>query len=144
LNIKYPIILFFLSQVALAQKNVLGAEASGKCSFYGDKFNGKKTYFGLKFDNLAFTAAHRSLPVNTILAVTNLANDSTVYVKITDRGPYSHGRLIDVSKAAAKQLNFVKFGIAKVHIRVIGYNGMRMLNLQDPPAADADAKNEQQ
>lgn len=91
----------------------------GIASFYGDKFNGRKTSSGEKFDNKKFTAAHRTLPFNTMVLVTNPKNDKSVVVKINDRGPFTKGRIIDVSKAAASELDIVRAGTAKVYIRVI-------------------------
>jgi rare lipoprotein A len=133
-----------LHHITLAQKAVLGAQASGACSFYAAKFEGKKTYFGEKYLANSFTAAHRTLPYNTVLAVTNTKNNLTVYVRVTDRGPHSHKRLIDISLAAAKQLNLVNDGLGKVLVRVVGFDGQRMLNAKDPTQPNADMLNLQQ
>lgn len=73
-------------------------------SYYHDKFNGKKTASGIPFDNAKFTAAHKKLPFGTQVKVTNIANGKSVVVTITDRGPYSKGREIDLSKAAFKSI----------------------------------------
>ncbi len=76
----------------------------GTASWYGPGFHGKKTASGKRFNQQALTAAHRSLPLGTRAKVTNLRNGKAVMVTINDRGPYSGGRIIDLSRAAARQL----------------------------------------
>lgn len=90
--------------------------AVGKASFYASRFNGRTTANGETFDMKEFTAAHRSLPFGTIVRVTNLNNGKMVFVKINDRGPYIKNRIIDLSKAAAKQLDLVDNGVGRVKI----------------------------
>jgi rare lipoprotein A len=90
--------------------------AVGKASYYANGFHGKKTANGEKFDKKDFTAAHRTLPFGTIVRVTNLNNGKMVFVKINDRGPYIKNRIIDLSRAAAKQLDMVDNGVGKVRI----------------------------
>ena len=89
----------------------------GKASWYGPRFHGKKTASGKRFNQYALTAAHRRLPLGTRVKVTNLSNGKTVKVKINDRGPYRHGRIIDLSRAAAQQLSMG--GVARVSIEVL-------------------------
>lgn len=91
----------------------------GTASFYHNKFNGRKTTSGERFSNDSLTAAHKTLPLGTFVMVTNLKNDSVVYVKINDRLPYKSKRSIDLSVKAAKQLNFIKAGLTKVRIEVL-------------------------
>jgi rare lipoprotein A len=91
---------------------------TGKASFYADKFHNRHTTSGEKYDKNAYTAAHKTLPFGTILLVTNLKNDSTVLVKVNDRLG-TKKRIIDLSKAAAFQLNFIRDGIANVRIEEI-------------------------
>lgn len=91
----------------------------GIASFYANKFNGRKTSCGEKFCNDSLTAAHKYLPFGTLVKVTNLKNDSVVYVRINDRLPKSSKRSIDLTRSAAKQLNFVRAGLAKVSIEVV-------------------------
>ena len=91
----------------------------GTASYYGSKFAGRKTASGAVFDPRKMTAAHRSLPFGTILKVTNLANNKTVVVEVNDRGPYAKGRVLDLSKEAAKRLGFLKKGTAKVAAEII-------------------------
>lgn len=105
------------------------AEASGPmvgiASWYGATHHGRKTASGESFDMFALTAAHRSLPLGTVLSVENLANGKRVTVRITDRGPYVAGRIIDLSLAAARRLALVRRGIGRVRLSVIAYGGRR-------------------
>lgn len=94
-------------------------EQTGKCSYYADKFNGRKTASGEPYNKNLFTAAHRSLPFNTVVLVTNLRNQKKVLVKINDRGPNTGSRIIDVSKAAAIELEMLPYGVEKVKIEVV-------------------------
>lgn len=89
---------------------------TGKASWYGAKHHGKRTASGERFDQHALTAAHRSLPFGTRVKVTNLNNKRSVTVRINDRGPYSRGRIIDVSRRAATELGMLKAGVAPVRI----------------------------
>ncbi len=89
---------------------------TGYASYYGDKFDGGKTASGEAFRQNKLTAAHKKLPFGTIVKVTNLANNKSVTVRINDRGPFVHGRIIDLSKSAAKQIDMIGAGIAKVKI----------------------------
>jgi rare lipoprotein A len=88
----------------------------GTASWYGPGFHGKETASGARFDQNKLTAAHRKLPLGSEVKVTNLDNGRSVTVKITDRGPHKKGRVIDVSKAAAKRLGMVDDGVTKVRI----------------------------
>jgi len=99
--------------------HVLRKPQKGMASWYGENHQGKRTASGERFNMNALTAAHRTLPINSIVKVKNLVNGRTVSVRINDRGPYSHGRIIDVSKAAAKKLGLLKKGTGKVEIRVV-------------------------
>nr|WP_289055456.1 septal ring lytic transglycosylase RlpA family protein [uncultured Psychrobacter sp.] len=78
---------------------------AGNTSYYGSKFHGKRTASGSIFDMNALTAAHRTLPFGTKVQVTNQKTKQSVIVKITDRGPFIRGRILDLSKAAAGQIN---------------------------------------
>lgn len=89
---------------------------TGVASWYGDEWQGKLTASGKPFDDNELTAAHRTLPLNTKVRVTNLKTGRSVEVTITDRGPYTDGRVIDLSKAAAKKLGMVKRGLVPVRI----------------------------
>lgn len=91
----------------------------GVASFYAKKFEGRKCSSGQKFRHDSLTAAHKSLKFGTKVKVTNLKNDSVVVVIINDRLPKSSKRKIDLTLRAAKQLNFVSNGLAKVRIEVL-------------------------
>ena len=88
----------------------------GTASWYGPGFHGKRTASGERFDQNALTAAHRKLPLGSVVKVTNLDNGRSIVVAINDRGPYTKGRVIDLSKGAARKLGIVDDGIAKVRI----------------------------
>jgi rare lipoprotein A len=92
---------------------------TGVASWYGDEWQGRLTASGKPFDEDQLTAAHRTLPLNTRVRVTNLKTGRSVDVTITDRGPYTDGRVIDLSKAAAKKLGMVKRGLVPVRIESV-------------------------
>jgi rare lipoprotein A len=105
----------FLSQVPPSQT----IRVNGIASYYAHKFNGRKTSSGEKFSNDSLTAAHKNYKFGTYVLVRNLKNDSIVKVKINDRLPQNSKRSIDLSVKAAKQLNFIRAGLAKVEITVL-------------------------
>jgi rare lipoprotein A len=88
----------------------------GVASWYGATHQGHQTANGEKFDRRGMTAAHRTLPFDTVVRVTNLGSGKSVKVRINDRGPYGAGRIIDLSESAAKQLDIGEDGTAKVRI----------------------------
>jgi rare lipoprotein A len=90
---------------------------SGKASFYADKFQGRRTANGDVFRQGRLTAAHRTIPFGTKVKVVNLANGRTVKVRINDRGPFVQGRIIDLSKKAARRLGMVSTGVTPVEIK---------------------------
>ena len=91
----------------------------GMASWYGPGFHGRKTASGVLYDQNKMVAAHKSLPFGTIIKVTNLSNNISVDVKVVDRGPYSKGRIVDVSSKAADILKFKHKGTTKVKIEKI-------------------------
>ena len=91
----------------------------GVSSYYGPNFHGKLTANGEVFDMYGVTAAHKELPFNTVVRVTNLDNDKALILRINDRGPYIGKRILDCSYGAAKKLDFMAKGTANVEIRVI-------------------------
>lgn len=121
------ILLLFLFLSSLSCSNCCclgGAQATGyvqygKSSYYGEKFHGRKTASGEIFNKWAYTCAHKKLPFDTKVKVTNLKNQKTVVVRVNDRGPFVKGRIIDLSFAAAKKIGMVKDGVAKVKIEII-------------------------
>ena len=88
-------------------------------SYYGAELQGAKTASGENFNMYDYTAAHNSMPFNTLVKVTNIANSKTVIVRINDRGPYSLGREIDLSLSAAEALDMVRTGTARVNLEII-------------------------
>jgi rare lipoprotein A len=102
---------------------------AGIASWYGDHWQGRKTASGTRFDVKKLTAAHRTLPFNTRVRVTNLDNGKSVIVLVNDRGPYVDGRVIDLSTAAARRLGMVKKGLVPVKIEIV-----------PPPAATPKAE----
>ncbi len=91
----------------------------GGASWYGPGFHGRKMANGKRYDMNKMTAAHKTLPFGTRVEVTNLQNNKTVELTITDRGPYIQGRILDVSRQGAEQLGFLKSGTTRVRIRVL-------------------------
>ncbi len=89
---------------------------TGKASYYANKFEGNKTASGVIFHNDSMFCAHKRLKFGTLLEVTNPRNNRTVIVKVVDRGPYIRGRIIDLSQRAARQLDIIAQGVAKVHV----------------------------
>ncbi|MCU4174456.1 septal ring lytic transglycosylase RlpA family protein [Carboxylicivirga sp. N1Y90] len=110
-------VLFIVSVISLscfAQELVL----EGKASYYAAKFEGRLTANGEVFSNDSLTAAHKTLPFGTKVKVINLDNKKSITVRINDRGPFIKGRIIDLSQAAANELNFIQQGIANVRIEI--------------------------
>ncbi len=91
----------------------------GVASWYGPGFHGKTTANGERYDQNALTAAHKTLPMPSIVRVTNLENGRSLIVRVNDRGPYAHGRIIDMSKRGAELLGFKNNGVAKVRVQVL-------------------------
>jgi rare lipoprotein A len=98
----------------------------GRASWYGKFFHGKPTASGEPYDMFLFTAAHRVLPLGTLVKVTNLSNGASVVVRVNDRGPVPLSRVIDLSYGAAQMLRFRQEGVEKVR-----------LDLVEPPAVAA-------
>jgi len=96
---------------------------NGIASWYGPNFHAKKTSNGEIYDMYADTAAHKTLPMNTVVKVYNKDNGKSTVVRINDRGPFVAGRIIDLSNAAAHKIDMVKKGTANVTLTVLGFNG---------------------
>ncbi len=105
-------------------------KGSMKASWYGPGFHGRKTANGEVYNQNSFTAAHKSLKFGTLLKITNLKNNKSVVIRINDRGPYIHGRDLDLSKAAASELGMVRKGVAKLKVEEIKIAGLdnQMMN----------------
>ncbi len=116
LNILLSGTFLWLFTTVIAQES-----KEGYASYYHDKFHGRRTASGEKFNNNGYTCAHRTLPFGTKVEVTNKKNGKFVVVTVNDRGPYKHSRIIDVTKRVAKELEFYGHGVTRVSIKpVIG------------------------
>ena len=119
--IPYSTLLLFLFLCAFpawAQKENK-TNMKGKASYYAAKFEGRRTSSGEKYRKDSLTAAHKTLPFGTRVRVTNLSNNKVVVVKINDRLPKKSKRIIDLSKAAATELDFIRQGLTQVEIEVL-------------------------
>lgn len=92
---------------------------TGMASWYGPGFHGRKTANGERYDQNAMTAAHRTLPLPSMVRVTRTDNGKSIIVRVNDRGPFAHGRIIDLSKEAASRLGMIGAGVAEVHVEYL-------------------------
>ena len=115
-----------------------GYEEAGIASWYGRKFHGRKTSNGERYDMYAMTAAHKTLPMGTMLLVKNIKNGRSIVVRVNDRGPFVKGRIIDLSYTAGKEIGLVGPGTARVKIAALGEA------VQEPksPSAPVQLKNQ--
>ena len=132
---KYYVIFFYLFIIfqktnAQDAQIPLGQEMLGVASFY--HLPGNLTASGETMQKNGLTCAHRWYPFGTMLEVTNVANNRWVVVKVTDRGPFSGGRMLDVSMDAAKALGMIQGGLAKIKIMVVGDNGQIYITRSEP------------
>ncbi|HET7910010.1 MAG TPA: septal ring lytic transglycosylase RlpA family protein [Nitrospira sp.] len=104
-----------------------GIKDRGVASWYGGQFHGRQAANGEIFDMEALTAAHRTMPLGSIVRVVNLANGKFLHVRITDRGPYVNGRILDLSRAAAAELGMEHEGTTHVHIEIVGRRPPQLL-----------------
>ena len=112
-------------------------DQTGIASWYGPGFDGKATANGETYDQNALTAAHNTLPLPTIVRVTNLENGRAIELRINDRGPFAHGRIIDVSRRAAQLLGFETAGTARVRVEVLEEESRILATrLADEPGSD--------
>jgi rare lipoprotein A len=112
----------------------VGMKERGIASWYGEDFHGWLTASGEVYDMETMTAAHRTLPLGTVVRVTNVENGKQVRIRINDRGPYVNGRILDLSFAAARKLGMMEGGISAVSLEVIGDHGSPFL-LEEGAAA---------
>jgi len=110
-----PILILFLMYGCAGSKFT----EEGKASYYSNKLAGRKMANGEKYNPKKLTAAHKTLPFGTRIKVTNLETKKSVKVKVTDRGPFTPGRILDLSYSAADKLNIVKAGVAPIKLKVI-------------------------
>lgn len=117
------------------------AQETGKATYYSHRLHGLKMSDGSRYHRDSMTCAHKTYPLGTTLKVRNLKNDKEVYVKVTDRGPFGHRRIIDLSFAAAKELDIVRSGVASVQVEKVepwvpfrdeNYSTVPQLKLTDP------------
>lgn len=112
---------FALSSLSVAPVYAANHQC-GIASWYGPGFHGRTAASGERFDQNALTAAHRTLPFGTVVEVTRADNGDSVRVRITDRGPYAGGRIIDLSRGAAAAIDMIAAGVVPVRITVVGGN----------------------
>lgn len=116
---KMFVLLLLLLPISAAAQDTVGYVQTGIASYYGRRFHGKKTSNGETFNMWALTAAHKTIPVNSKVRVTNLTNNKSVVVRINDHGPHAKGRIIDLSRAAAAQIGMIEKGTARVKVEVL-------------------------
>jgi len=102
----------------------------GLASWYGEEYHGRKTANGEIYDMYAMTAAHRTLPFNTFVRVTNMENEKKTELRINDRGPFIPGRIIDLSKSGARAIDIVGTGTARVSVEITGFATRRIPSWQ--------------
>lgn len=131
--------IFFLLPLllGLALLNLIGQNnvyiQYGDASFYADKFEGRETASGETYTHTKLTAAHLTLPFGTMVKVTNVTNNKSVIVRINDRGPFVEGRIIDLSKSAAMELDYIKLGVVRVKIEVLNEDNQNQDYTPKPP-----------
>jgi rare lipoprotein A len=109
----------FIGQAAAQEKGAVAKTISGPASWYGDKFHGRRTANGERYDMNKLTAAHKTLPFGTKVRVTNRKNGKSVVVRINDRGPFVGNRVIDLSRGAAGAVGMIRSGVAPVIIEIM-------------------------
>ena len=109
----------YVSGKSKQAKENLSYKEKGIASWYSDSFHGKRTANGEIYDKNGLTAAHKTLPLPSIVRVTNLDNGKSVIVRVNDRGNFAKGRIIDLSKKAAQNLGFIQKGLVKVEVELI-------------------------
>ena len=137
------VVAFLFVQGCASTKRVT---ETGMASWYGPDFHGKTTANGETYDQNGLTAAHKTLPFNSVVRVTNLDNGKQVTVRINDRGPYARGRIIDLSRAAAREVDMIGPGVARVRLEILktdrpltGDLSREIFSVQIASLSDADA-----
>lgn len=136
LSLALPVSTFVPVTTSIAATGVI----SGVASWYGPGFHGRKTASGERYNMDALTAAHKSLPFGTRVRVTNRNNGKSVVVKINDRGPYVGGRVIDLSRGAARTIGMIGSGTAKVTVEILGKAKSLKVASSEPVKAKKPAK----
>lgn len=114
-----PLLLTACASGPMTRSDSKGFEEQGEATYYADKYQGRKTASGERFNQKALTAAHKRLAFGSKVKVTNLANGKSVVVRVNDRGPFVRGRIIDLSKAAFLRISNTHHGVIDVSIKVI-------------------------
>lgn len=109
----------------------VGIKDRGVASWYGEQFHGRQAANGELFDMEALTAAHRTMPLGSVVRVVNLTNGKHVHVRITDRGPYEKGRILDLSHGAAVRLGMEHEGVAHVQVEIVGVRRPELVVLSE-------------
>ncbi len=109
----------------------VGIKDRGVASWYGEQFHGRQAANGELFDMEALTAAHRTIPLGSVVRVVNLTNGKHLYVRITDRGPYEKGRILDLSHGAAVRLGMEHGGLTHVQIEIVGERRPELMFLSE-------------
>lgn len=125
--ISFTFFLLLLSVNLQAQKVEIGATFKGKASYYAKKFSGRRTASGERLDNRDFTCAHKFYPFGTMIEVENPVSKKWVVVRVNDRGPFTKGRVLDLSYEAAKTIGLLQKGIMNINAKVVGIDGEIML-----------------
>jgi rare lipoprotein A len=128
--------------VLISQTAFANPVEKGLASYYDDSYHGRKTANGEKYDKNKLTGAHKTLPFGTRVSVYNPANKKSVEIVINDRGPYVKGRVIELSRRAAQEINLIKAGIAQVEITIIkGKNSKKTTIAKNSSASPQKTKN---
>lgn len=114
-------ILFLLATILTFISIPAEAQSVGHATYYGNRFHGRRTSDGSRYHKDSLTCAHRTLPFGTLLKVRNTKNGREVVVKVTDRGPFRKGGIVDLSMAAAKEIGMVAQGVARVEVTEVGH-----------------------
>lgn len=114
-------------------ESAVGYVAEGQASWYGKKYHGRKTSIGEVYDMYSMTAAHKTLPIPSYVRVTNVANQRSVVVRVNDRGPFIHNRIIDLSYVAAQKLGVVNAGTGQVIVQSVSANDNVSATVQSSP-----------
>lgn len=120
-------IFIFFVLVSLNAFTQTGYVQEGKASFYADRFEGRVTASGERYTHQKATCAHLSLPFGSLVRVTNIANGSSIVVRVNDRGPFVANRIIDLSQSAAERLGFIGQGLADVRVELLDEKGEALL-----------------
>ena len=132
---KFQKIIFILATILSLTTTTALAQSKGKASYYGNKFHGRRTSDGSRYHKDSLTCAHRTLPFGTLLKVRNQKNGREVVVKVTDRGPFGPGRIVDLSMAAAREIGMVQQGVVPVEVTRVGHvNDCKLLMAQSDAA----------